>query len=246
MLMTLSYFHEILLRGLDVIKHFKCLCLIRKSTNVLEAASQGASCAVGLVADIVVNLISFLALLAFLDTVISWLGGMLDCPQLSFAVKTLTTHKHQLSNTYMYILYTQTLTHMCSLCLFLSLLIAHLLLHLYASLLHDGCFLGGQFHCCWADRHKNIPQWVCGLSEAVRVNQEAESRRTSICKQHKAVYFCKSHSLYSHACGFLHFECNGRWSESQLATRCFSTDNSWKNGPASQLLLSNYCWPFSR
>ncbi|XP_040897932.1 solute carrier family 28 member 3-like [Toxotes jaculatrix] len=57
-----------------------------ESSNVLEAASQGASCAVGLVANIVVNLISFLALLAFFDAVLSWLGGMLDCPQLSFAL----------------------------------------------------------------------------------------------------------------------------------------------------------------
>ncbi|XP_051277584.1 solute carrier family 28 member 3-like [Dicentrarchus labrax] len=57
-----------------------------KSTNVLEAASQGASCAVGLVANIVVNLIAFLALLAFLDSAVSWLGGMLDCPQLNFTL----------------------------------------------------------------------------------------------------------------------------------------------------------------
>ncbi|XP_067431730.1 solute carrier family 28 member 3-like [Thunnus thynnus] len=56
------------------------------STNVLEAASQGASNAVGLVANIVVNLIAFLALLAFFDGVLSWLGGMLDCPQLSFSL----------------------------------------------------------------------------------------------------------------------------------------------------------------
>ncbi|GAA6223197.1 solute carrier family 28 member 3, partial [Lates japonicus] len=57
-----------------------------QSKNVLEAASQGASCAVGLVANIVANLISFLALLAFFDAVLSWLGGMFDCPQLSFAL----------------------------------------------------------------------------------------------------------------------------------------------------------------
>ncbi|XP_022613332.1 solute carrier family 28 member 3 [Seriola dumerili] len=57
-----------------------------ESTNVLEVASQGASSAVGLVANIVVNLISFLALLSFFDAVLSWLGGMFDCPQLSFAL----------------------------------------------------------------------------------------------------------------------------------------------------------------
>ncbi|KAM7392053.1 hypothetical protein PAMP_022695 [Pampus punctatissimus] len=57
-----------------------------ESTNFLEAASQGASNAVGLVANIVVNLIAFLALLAFFDGVLSWLGGMFDCPQLSFSL----------------------------------------------------------------------------------------------------------------------------------------------------------------
>ncbi|XP_076586657.1 solute carrier family 28 member 3-like [Chaetodon auriga] len=57
-----------------------------ESTNMLEAASQGASSAVGLVANVVVNLIAFLALLAFFDAALSWLGGMLDCPQLSFSL----------------------------------------------------------------------------------------------------------------------------------------------------------------
>lgn len=57
---------------------------------MLEAVSQGATSAVGLVASIVVNLIAFLALLAFFDAVLSWLGGMLDCPQLSFSVMATT------------------------------------------------------------------------------------------------------------------------------------------------------------
>ncbi|XP_033476106.2 solute carrier family 28 member 3-like [Epinephelus lanceolatus] len=56
------------------------------SKNVFEAASQGASSAVGLVANIVTNLIAFMALLAFLNAVLAWLGGMLDCPQLSFSL----------------------------------------------------------------------------------------------------------------------------------------------------------------
>nr|XP_046243554.1 solute carrier family 28 member 3-like isoform X2 [Scatophagus argus] len=57
-----------------------------ESANMLEAASQGASCAVGIIANIVVNLIAFLALLAFFDAALSWFGGMLDCPQLSFSL----------------------------------------------------------------------------------------------------------------------------------------------------------------
>ncbi|TNN80655.1 Solute carrier family 28 member 3 [Liparis tanakae] len=56
------------------------------SKNVFEAASQGASLAAGAVAHIVANLIAFLSLLAFIDGVLSWLGGMLDCPQLSFSL----------------------------------------------------------------------------------------------------------------------------------------------------------------
>lgn len=77
-----------------------CLCLLRECTNVLEAVSQGATSAVGLVASIVVNLIAFLALLAFFDAVLSWLGGMLDCPQLSFSVMATTWHP----NTFRHIL----------------------------------------------------------------------------------------------------------------------------------------------
>uniref|UniRef100_A0A665VGL7 Sodium/nucleoside cotransporter n=1 Tax=Echeneis naucrates TaxID=173247 RepID=A0A665VGL7_ECHNA len=59
---------------------------INMSKNLLEAASHGASSAAALVANIVVSLISFLALLACLDAVLSWLGGMLDYPQLSFTL----------------------------------------------------------------------------------------------------------------------------------------------------------------
>lgn len=52
----------------------------------MEAASQGASAAIPLVANIAVNLIAFLALLAFFNAVLSWLGNMFDYPQLSFEV----------------------------------------------------------------------------------------------------------------------------------------------------------------
>uniref|UniRef100_A0A8D0FU41 Solute carrier family 28 member 3 n=1 Tax=Strix occidentalis caurina TaxID=311401 RepID=A0A8D0FU41_STROC len=44
--------------------------------NLLEAASQGASTSIPLVANIAVNLISFLALLAFLDSALSWVGNL--------------------------------------------------------------------------------------------------------------------------------------------------------------------------
>ncbi|XP_068279027.1 solute carrier family 28 member 3 [Nyctibius grandis] len=52
--------------------------------NLLEAASQGASTSILLVANIAVNLISFLALLAFLDSALSWVGNLFEYPQLNF------------------------------------------------------------------------------------------------------------------------------------------------------------------
>ncbi|XP_066460205.1 solute carrier family 28 member 3 [Eleutherodactylus coqui] len=54
--------------------------------NILEAASQGASAAIPLVANIAVNLMAFLSLLAFFNAVLSWLGNMFDYPQLSFEI----------------------------------------------------------------------------------------------------------------------------------------------------------------
>lgn len=62
-------------------------CPHRKCANVLEAASQGATDAVSLVACIVVNILAFMALLAFCDSALSWLGGIFDYPELSFSVK---------------------------------------------------------------------------------------------------------------------------------------------------------------
>lgn len=78
------------------------MCLFRENdTNVFEAASKGATSAVGLVVTIVVNLMVFIALMSFLDGVLSWFGGLFDCPQLSFSVMLLTwtssQHVHQIS-----------------------------------------------------------------------------------------------------------------------------------------------------
>ncbi|XP_069758836.1 sodium/nucleoside cotransporter 1 isoform X2 [Narcine bancroftii] len=52
--------------------------------NILEAASNGASASVGLVANIAVNILAFLAILEFLNAALSWFGGMVDYPDLSF------------------------------------------------------------------------------------------------------------------------------------------------------------------
>ncbi|XP_049508699.1 solute carrier family 28 member 3 [Panthera uncia] len=56
------------------------------SRNLLEAATQGASSSISLVANIAVNLIAFLALLSFLNAALSWFGNMFDYPQLSFEI----------------------------------------------------------------------------------------------------------------------------------------------------------------
>lgn len=54
--------------------------------NILEAASSGASASIGLVANIAANLIAFLAILAFINSALSWLGGMVGYPSVTFEV----------------------------------------------------------------------------------------------------------------------------------------------------------------
>ncbi|XP_059496151.1 sodium/nucleoside cotransporter 1 [Stegostoma tigrinum] len=54
--------------------------------NILEAASNGASASISLVANIAVNLLAFLAILEFLNAALSWFGGMVNYPELSFQV----------------------------------------------------------------------------------------------------------------------------------------------------------------
>ncbi|XP_075715539.1 sodium/nucleoside cotransporter 1 [Rhinoderma darwinii] len=51
--------------------------------TILEAASNGASTSVGLVANIAANLIAFMALLEFVNSAFSWLGGMVNYPELT-------------------------------------------------------------------------------------------------------------------------------------------------------------------
>lgn len=52
--------------------------------NILEAASSGASASIGLVANIAANLIAFLAILGFINSALSWFGGMVGYPELTF------------------------------------------------------------------------------------------------------------------------------------------------------------------
>ncbi|KAG8516379.1 Sodium/nucleoside cotransporter 1 [Galemys pyrenaicus] len=52
--------------------------------NLLEAASSGAAISVKVVANIAANLIAFLAVLAFTNAALAWLGAMVDIQGLSF------------------------------------------------------------------------------------------------------------------------------------------------------------------
>ncbi|XP_029992728.1 sodium/nucleoside cotransporter 1 [Sphaeramia orbicularis] len=54
--------------------------------NILEAASSGASASIGLVANIAANLIAFLAILDFINSALSWLGGMVGYPGIKFEI----------------------------------------------------------------------------------------------------------------------------------------------------------------
>ncbi|XP_014440592.1 sodium/nucleoside cotransporter 2 isoform X3 [Tupaia chinensis] len=57
-----------------------------KERNILEAASNGATDGIGLVANVVANLVAFLAVLAFINAALSWLGELVDIQGLTFQV----------------------------------------------------------------------------------------------------------------------------------------------------------------
>lgn len=57
-------------------------------SNIIEAASNGASISIKLIANIAVNLIAFLAILEFLDKTLIWIGHRVDMydPELTFTL----------------------------------------------------------------------------------------------------------------------------------------------------------------
>ncbi|XP_042543530.1 sodium/nucleoside cotransporter 2 [Dipodomys spectabilis] len=57
-----------------------------KEKNILEAASNGATDAIALVANVAGNLIAFLAVLAFINATLSWLGELVNIHGLTFQV----------------------------------------------------------------------------------------------------------------------------------------------------------------
>ena len=69
--------------------HGADVCLVcRSERNIIEAASNGASQSIKLVANITVNLIAFVALLDFVNATLVWLGDRvgMDDPKLTFQV----------------------------------------------------------------------------------------------------------------------------------------------------------------
>ncbi|XP_007479287.2 sodium/nucleoside cotransporter 1 [Monodelphis domestica] len=55
-----------------------------EAQNLLEATTSGAAISIGVIANIAANLIAFLAVLAFINAALSWLGEMVDIQELSF------------------------------------------------------------------------------------------------------------------------------------------------------------------
>lgn len=53
----------------------------------MEAASVGAMGAIKLIANVIVNLVAFIALLSFLDATLSYFGSRVGYPELSFDVR---------------------------------------------------------------------------------------------------------------------------------------------------------------
>ena len=61
--------------------------VFREEKNVFEALAVGASMSIPLVANIAVMLLSFLSMLALINAILGWLGGMVGEPNFSFEVR---------------------------------------------------------------------------------------------------------------------------------------------------------------
>ena len=66
------------------------MSLHREERNIFEAAANGASTGVYMVLGIGANLITFLSLLALLNGLLGYAGGLIGFPQLSFEVSCLS------------------------------------------------------------------------------------------------------------------------------------------------------------
>ncbi len=63
--------------------------------NVIEAAVNGATVGVGIVAGVIASLIVFLAFLALFDNILLWLGAMVGVADLTFEVCTGPLFRHE-------------------------------------------------------------------------------------------------------------------------------------------------------
>lgn len=57
---------------------------LSKETTVLDAAANGAFAAIELIAGIIANLIAFVSFIAFLNSIVSWLGMLVGHEYVSF------------------------------------------------------------------------------------------------------------------------------------------------------------------
>lgn len=62
------------------------IVICRKEGNILKAAAGGAWSSIELVIKYVFIMIAFLAMLEFVNAVLSWFGGFVGYPEFSFQV----------------------------------------------------------------------------------------------------------------------------------------------------------------
>lgn len=161
----------------------------RDAQNLLEAASSGAAMSVKVVANIAANLIAFLAVLAFVNAALSWLGAMVDIQELSFQVQfwpprlacqgggpgQWVVGRHQRSQ--------QPRSQQLP----LSFASAHLLLHPAACGLLGGRGLGGLPSGCRAAGDQAVSERVCGLPGALPVQAAPARRGRGVARRQEAV-----------------------------------------------------------
>ena len=65
---------------------------------MVEAAARGAMESIAVIASIMVNLIAFIALMAFLDALLGYLGSLIGYPELCFQVSCAMKNEPQIAN----------------------------------------------------------------------------------------------------------------------------------------------------
>lgn len=60
---------------------------LRPEKNLIEAASSGASASIQLVANVAVNVMAFLSILAFVNATLNWFGERAGIAGVSFQVR---------------------------------------------------------------------------------------------------------------------------------------------------------------